>query len=161
MNRFALLMLALGFLLAVALGGCSGNTDAKPQTAASPKPETAPEPSFQTLILGKWRSVGPSLEQVWEFKGSGIVSRTSTISGTVEKNEVIPKDQPITLWSISQSGKYRFVNDKLVHVALEEAKSGSVSTGADESDWELEKITPTEMVVKFKGSTTGTFTKVE
>jgi hypothetical protein len=67
-----------------------------------------------------------------------------------------------TLGSFSQSGKYTFVNDKLVHVALEEAKSGGLSTAAAESDWELEGITPTEMVVNFKGYTnSSTFKKVE
>jgi hypothetical protein len=106
MKRFAP-ALPLGLLLAVMLGGCSKNSDTKPQTAAPPKPEAAPEPSFRTLILGKWRSVGPSLEQVWEFKENGVVNLTSTVSGKVQANKVIPKDEPIALGSFSSPARIK------------------------------------------------------
>lgn len=162
MNRFALWLVGLGFLLAATLVGCSQNPDTKPQAAGTPKAEGASEPTFQTLILGKWRSPGPGPTQVWEFKTSGVVNRTITITGTVQASEVVPKDEPITLGSIAQSGKYTFVNDKLFRVALEEGKSKGMSVSAAESDWWVERITPTEMVVKFKGQTAGsTFKKVE
>ena len=67
------------------------------------------------------------------------------MSGTIKAMSFANADEPFGLGLISQRGTYSFVNDKLIHVALKEGKSGAISIPAQEFDYDLAKITPTEM----------------
>lgn len=128
----------------------ASQAESKPQVTTAAQPEAAVESSPQTLILGKWRSASKSLEQVYDFKKEGVVTRTTSLFGTITGKNAAGANGPIDLGSFSQSGKYTFVNDKLIHIALKQGESGGMSAGAQEFDFDLIRITPSEIVNHWK-----------
>jgi hypothetical protein len=127
-----------------------GKVPEKPaQAPAAPASSAATVSPLQALIVGKWRSADKSFTQVWDFDDKGKLTVTGNVSGTVAEKGLLPKDEKVPLFEISQNGKYAFANDKLV-IDLEEAKSGGISTAARHYDWDLPTISPKKMVFRLK-----------
>jgi hypothetical protein len=142
------------------------NTEIKPKPSVTPKPETSTDSLPHTLILGKWRAANPNQEHIWEFTKEGVVNCTVTMTGT----NIVPGGTPITLpggtpviiGSVTQSGKFRFVNDKMIHLDMKEAHAGILTAPESQTDWNIGMITPTVMRVQPKGQTTElTFERVK